>query len=167
PERLGVSGAVALELEDDLRRGLVVRGFEDLDDVVTPEGDIDTDERPARLGDRPLAFLDAVAPGGQPGDALRRPAHQRHVVRHGTANDDGAPPAASELRPKNRCPTPVFVKVSVAPEVRLQRDNSDVRLNAFLARAGVASRRRADELIKAGRVTVNGEPGQLNTFVEK
>ena len=38
-----------------------------------------------------------------------------------------------------------------------------MRLNAFLARAGVASRRRADELIKAGRVTVNGEPGQLNT----
>jgi len=42
-----------------------------------------------------------------------------------------------------------------------------VRLNAYLARAGVASRRKADELIKAGRVTVNGEPGQLNTFVGK
>ena len=41
-----------------------------------------------------------------------------------------------------------------------------MRLNAWLARAGVASRRRADELIKAGRVTVNGEPGQLNTFVQ-
>src|SRR5262252_7134733 len=40
-----------------------------------------------------------------------------------------------------------------------------MRLNAFLARAGVASRRRADELIKAGRVTVNGESGQLNTIV--
>src|SRR5512146_2859133 len=40
-----------------------------------------------------------------------------------------------------------------------------MRLNAFLARAGVASRRRADDLIKAGRVTVNGEPGQLNTVV--
>jgi 23S rRNA pseudouridine2605 synthase len=40
-----------------------------------------------------------------------------------------------------------------------------MRLNAFLARAGVASRRRADELIKAGRVTVNGEPGQLNSVV--
>jgi 23S rRNA pseudouridine2605 synthase len=40
-----------------------------------------------------------------------------------------------------------------------------VRLNAYLARAGVASRRKADELIKAGRVQVNGEPGQLNTFV--
>src|SRR5437870_153958 len=42
-----------------------------------------------------------------------------------------------------------------------------MRLNAYLARAGVASRRKADELIKTGRVTVNGEPGQLNTFVEK
>jgi 23S rRNA pseudouridine2605 synthase len=41
-----------------------------------------------------------------------------------------------------------------------------VRLNAWLARAGVASRRGADALIKAGRVTVNGEPGQLNTFVQ-
>src|SRR5437763_353599 len=40
-----------------------------------------------------------------------------------------------------------------------------MRLNAYLARAGVASRRKADELIKAGRVTVNGEPGQLNAFV--
>jgi 23S rRNA pseudouridine2605 synthase len=40
-----------------------------------------------------------------------------------------------------------------------------VRLNAFIARAGVASRRKADALIKAGRVTVNGELGQLNTFV--
>src|SRR4051794_35957792 len=41
-----------------------------------------------------------------------------------------------------------------------------MRLNAYLARAGVASRRKADELIKAGRVTINGEPGQLNTFVQ-
>jgi 23S rRNA pseudouridine2605 synthase len=40
-----------------------------------------------------------------------------------------------------------------------------VRLNAYLARAGVASRRGADEVILAGRVRVNGEPGQLNTFV--
>jgi 23S rRNA pseudouridine2605 synthase len=42
---------------------------------------------------------------------------------------------------------------------------SRMRLNAYLARSGVASRRKADELIKAGRVTVNGEAGQLNTFV--
>jgi len=42
-----------------------------------------------------------------------------------------------------------------------------MRLNAYLARAGVASRRAADDLIKAGRVNVNGEPGQLNTFVAR
>ncbi len=41
-----------------------------------------------------------------------------------------------------------------------------MRLNAYLARAGVASRRGADDLIKAGRVAVNGQAGQLNTFVE-
>jgi 23S rRNA pseudouridine2605 synthase len=41
----------------------------------------------------------------------------------------------------------------------------DMRLNAYIARSGVTSRRKADELIKAGRVRVNGEIGQLNTFV--
>jgi pseudouridine synthase len=40
-----------------------------------------------------------------------------------------------------------------------------VRLNAYLARAGVASRRRADELILGRRVRVNGAPGELNTVV--
>jgi 23S rRNA pseudouridine2605 synthase len=38
-------------------------------------------------------------------------------------------------------------------------------LNAFLARAGVASRRGADALVRAGRVSVNGAPGELNTVV--
>jgi 23S rRNA pseudouridine2605 synthase len=40
-----------------------------------------------------------------------------------------------------------------------------MRLNRYLARAGIASRRGADELIKAGRVHVNGAVGELNTFV--
>jgi 23S rRNA pseudouridine2605 synthase len=40
-----------------------------------------------------------------------------------------------------------------------------MRLNAFLARAGVASRRGADQLIKSGRVYVNGKLGQLNDDV--
>lgn len=42
-----------------------------------------------------------------------------------------------------------------------------MRLNAWLARTGVASRRKADDLIKSGRVTVNGSPGQLNTVVQR
>jgi 23S rRNA pseudouridine2605 synthase len=40
-----------------------------------------------------------------------------------------------------------------------------VRLNAYLARAGVASRRGADDLIRDGRVAVNGEQGELSTRV--
>jgi 23S rRNA pseudouridine2605 synthase len=40
-----------------------------------------------------------------------------------------------------------------------------VRLNAYLARAGVASRRRAEDLIRAGRVTVNGVVAGLATSV--
>ena len=40
-----------------------------------------------------------------------------------------------------------------------------MRLNAYLSRAGVASRRHADELIAAGRVLVNGQRGELNTRV--
>ncbi len=40
-----------------------------------------------------------------------------------------------------------------------------MRLNAYLARAGIASRRGSDDLIKAGRVKVNDVPGALNTYV--
>ena len=58
---------------------------------------------------------------------------------------------------------------SSSPRSRAQRetasDNERVRLNRFLARGGIASRRAADELIKAGRVSVNGKRGELNTFV--
>jgi pseudouridine synthase len=47
----------------------------------------------------------------------------------------------------------------------MRRIYDSVRLNAYLARAGIASRRAADELIKTGRVRVNDVPGQLNTYV--
>jgi 23S rRNA pseudouridine2605 synthase len=40
-----------------------------------------------------------------------------------------------------------------------------MRLNAYLARAGIASRRGSDDLIKGGRVRVNDAPGELNTYV--
>jgi len=40
-----------------------------------------------------------------------------------------------------------------------------VRLNAYLARAGIAPRRGAEELIRAGRVTVGGKVAGLATIV--
>ncbi len=41
-----------------------------------------------------------------------------------------------------------------------------MRLQRFLARAGVASRRQAEELIKAGKVRVDGKPAELGMSVE-
>ena len=42
-----------------------------------------------------------------------------------------------------------------------------MRLNAYLARTGIASRRGADELIKRGRIRVNGVTAGLNTYVRE
>src|SRR4051812_5444957 len=42
-----------------------------------------------------------------------------------------------------------------------------VRLNAYLSRAAVASRRKADQLIKEGRVKVNGRSGSLNDQISE
>jgi len=40
-----------------------------------------------------------------------------------------------------------------------------MRLNKFISETGVCSRREADAWISAGRVTVNGKPGELGTKV--
>jgi 23S rRNA pseudouridine2605 synthase len=42
---------------------------------------------------------------------------------------------------------------------------STMRLQAFLARAGIASRRASEDLIRAGRVRVNGEVAELGAKV--
>lgn len=46
-----------------------------------------------------------------------------------------------------------------------EREGSSVRLQVYLARAGVASRRGSEELIRDGRVTVNGVVAELGTKV--
>lgn len=47
-----------------------------------------------------------------------------------------------------------------------QNDQETIRLNKFLARCGVASRRGADDLIAAGRVRVNGGPAESGMQVD-
>ena len=42
-----------------------------------------------------------------------------------------------------------------------------MRINKFLADKGIASRRHADEMIVAGRVTVNGEVAVLGAFISE
>ncbi|HNZ39798.1 MAG TPA: S4 domain-containing protein, partial [Candidatus Latescibacteria bacterium] len=41
-----------------------------------------------------------------------------------------------------------------------------VRVNVFLSRCGVASRRSADKLIASSRVTVNGLPAELGARID-
>src|SRR5262245_10238058 len=79
PERLGRDISVLRDADQDLGRSLVVRGLEDLDDVVTAERDEDVDEAAPALLDLSLALLEAVPPGGEAAQAPRRPLHQRDV----------------------------------------------------------------------------------------
>ncbi len=141
---------MARDCEQDLVRGLVVGRLEDLDEVIASERDVGVQKPPAALLDLALALLDPVAPGREAADAVRRPFHQRDVDRHG------------------RIMTPRWgdSQAGRCSSVDTPADNPCVRLNAYLARAGVASRRGAEELIRAGRVRVNGEAAGLATFVE-
>lgn len=59
----------------------------------------------------------------------------------------------------------MFRRLKASFRNELSGQNDRVRLNQFLARAGVASRRGADDLVRAGRVRVNGAPGTLQTVV--
>jgi 23S rRNA pseudouridine2605 synthase len=56
----------------------------------------------------------------------------------------------------------------VRPKVAEERERSSrsLRLNKFLAEAGIASRRKADELIVHGRVQVDGEPARPGQSID-
>ena len=92
-------------------------------------------ERPRRSGGAPGA-------GGHQGEGQpykgKRPAK------------GGKRPMPKAKKPKQpQIPIPVKYEEMVDP-------SQDLRLNKFLANAGVCSRREADELIAAGEITVNG-----------
>ncbi len=47
----------------------------------------------------------------------------------------------------------------------MKEDNNQIRINKYLAQAGVCSRRNADVLIEEGRVTINGVPANMGSKV--
>lgn len=56
----------------------------------------------------------------------------------------------------------------MAKQKRPSRDDASIRLNKFIANAGICSRREADNLIAAGEITVNGkEVRELGTKVSR
>ena len=129
----------------------------------------------ARLGQAERA--DHVGGARRPEDDGRSPVehavedHARIVVVRMIRFDDLPPEAFTKLtqRVGSRAAELAATAVSViaSPCRRRSREptplerqgGARMRLNAWLARAGVASRRASDELIKAGRVTVNGCAG--------
>jgi 23S rRNA pseudouridine2605 synthase len=96
---------------------------------------------------------------------------RRHEDRKGPRKPGGRGPArerGSWQRDRDRGPQQQFGSrrprgtrrqrgVVVTPSVEKLPEDGKVRLNRWLAMAGVCSRRAADELIESGRVSVNGE----------
>ena len=41
-----------------------------------------------------------------------------------------------------------------------------MRINRYISASGYCSRRQADKLIEAGKVTINGDPAELGAQVE-
>jgi 23S rRNA pseudouridine2605 synthase len=66
------------------------------------------------------------------------------------AGASGGPSKSRPSRPQRRKPRPTAAPASAPTDGR-------VRLNKFLADSGLASRRKADEIIENGEITINGK----------
>ncbi len=88
----------------------------------------------------------------RPGTKLTRAMQQAAAARSSKAAKKRAPARGSARRAEG-----LIVKPSSVFDGASKTADGKVRLNHFLAKAGVCSRRGADELIATGRVQVNGE----------
>ena len=94
---------------------------------------------------------------------------RRWTPRH---QDSYSRPGAPRPQQRMQKPAPASPKYSVQKQLKYREENFDpnepIRLNKYLANAGVCSRREADEFIKAGLVKVNGESvNELGTKVRR
>jgi 23S rRNA pseudouridine2605 synthase len=111
------------------------------------------EERPARDA-RPAHPVDRAARPAPRPRADERPARSR---------DDR--PARGEDRPA-RPARPAPRARPLPTSSRVAKDAESMRIQRALARAGVISRRKAEELVLEGRVTVNGAPATTGQVVD-
>jgi len=119
----------------------------------------DPDNRPSsasRAGKRPSA------PGGKsfgtPYDPDNRPKRDTYKKTTGdkpysTDRPQRAKPVYDKIRPDPDAPVKTLRGRKKGPEVK---ETGLIRLNRYISNAGICSRRKADELIAAGVVSVNG-----------
>ncbi|MEO8587812.1 MAG: pseudouridine synthase [Flavobacteriales bacterium] len=119
-----------------------------------PEDSRPSGERPASRGGRPTR-PGSTRPGARPDDRGERPARpaRPYAGRPSGGRPDRLAPEYGAKRHTGRGPDRNSKRGREAEE---GTGDGRIRLNRYLSNAGVASRREADDLIKAGVVQVNG-----------
>ncbi|MBF0596847.1 pseudouridine synthase [Faecalibacter rhinopitheci] len=102
-------------------------------------------------GGRPAFGGGSRTEGGKPSFGAKKTEGGRPSFGGGSRPEGGKSFGAN--KPSNKFGQKPFVKRLKAAPV----DDGTIRLNKYVANAGIASRREADELIKTGIVTVNGQ----------
>ena len=116
-------------------------------------------ERPQRpaYGGSERPYRPRFTPNAEHGERPQRPRFNPNNARPAQA---GAPYGTRPQRPRSANYNP-NAKYSKKKQLEYKEQNIDpnepIRLNKFLANAGICSRREADEYITAGVVTVNGQ----------
>ena len=91
--------------------------------------------------------------GGARGNSSSKPSSGKGKPTFGGKPSEEGKKSFGPKKPFNKPGEKPFVKrLKKAPV-----DDGTIRLNKYVANAGIASRREADELIKTGIVTVNGQ----------
>ncbi len=119
--------------------------------TLQPRRSAENDEKPFRTGRRPAEGSDAPASDRRP-EAGRsryqaREDNERPQRRSARGNDE------REWKPRRSM---AKSRPPQEPPGRLPEKKDFIRLNKYLADAGICSRREADQLIQAGTVMVNG-----------
>ncbi|MDP4220291.1 MAG: pseudouridine synthase [Bacteroidota bacterium] len=114
---------------------------------------------PARFGSRPGAKPRTSRDGARPTRSFSR-SEERPALRRGPARSSEKPHAFAFKIKKERPEAPAR---SLRPALKNKvlttsaPAKETVRLNRFIASAGITARRKADDLITRGKVTVNGK----------